>query len=141
MALLSEDAVGKLRRLMEARDQRDADEIASKNSEREYREQEAAVYEALAEDNVRGSIKVDLGEPWGVVRFGARETFFARVIDEDRALEYYESRAMLEEVSKPKLVMRRLNDDVREAREQGLDVPPGLDWYARRGVTITRQKS
>jgi len=139
--MISDDAKAQLRRLMEARDRRDRDEVAAKQSEKDYREIEAEVFETLEDSGVKGSIKVDLGEPWGTVSFGARETYFGRIIDEEAALAYYEQRAMLDEITTPKFSKKRINEEVRDAREQGLDMPPGIDWYARRGVTITRQKS
>lgn len=126
---------------MEVRQARDEAKIASENLEKEYREMEADVYEELNENPVAGTLKVDLGDPWGVVSFLPRETFFGRIIDDEKALQYYEQRAMVEEVSSPKFVMRRINEEVRDCLEQGRELPPGLDWYARRGVTITRQKS
>lgn len=138
--MISQDAISKLRRLMEARQQRDEDKKAAEQSEKDYRELEAEVYEELDENPVQGTVKVDLGDPYGVVSFAPRETYFGRIIDEDAAAEYYEQRAMMEEVSAPKFVMRRINEEVRDRIEQGQNMPPGVDFYARRGVTITRQK-
>lgn len=125
---------------MEARQKRDESKTQLEADEKDYREMEAEVYEALEDNPVQGTVKVDLGEPWGVVSFGPRETYFGRVIDDDEAAEYFEQRAMMDEVSKPKFVMKRINEEVRDRIEQGMKMPPGIDYYARRGVTITRQK-
>lgn len=138
--MLSEDALNKLRRLMETRTARDEAKRALENAEADFRECEADVYEALDESGVLGTVKVDLGDPWGVVSFRTRETLFGRVIDDEAALSYFEERAMLDEVSAPKIVKRRINEIVRDHHEQGLDMPPGIDYYPQRGVTISRQK-
>jgi hypothetical protein len=138
--LLDDNAKAKLRRLMEARQRRDEDKKAAEASEAEYRDCEADVYEALQESDVQGTIKVDLGDPWGTVSFRTRETLYGRIIDEDKALEYFNQRAMTDEVTTPKFAKKRINEIVRDMHEQGLDMPPGVDYYPNRGVTITRQK-
>ena len=138
--MISAESVSQLRRLMELRDLRDNTKKAAETAEKEYRESEADVYAALEENPVKGTIKVDLGEPWGVVSFYPRTTVFGKIIDPNKAQEHFEQRAMVDEVSAPKFVMKRINELVRDAREQGRDMPPGISWFERRGVTITRQK-
>jgi hypothetical protein len=138
--MISADSVSQLRRLMELRDIRDNAKKAAETAETEYRDAEADVYAALEENPVKGSIKVDLGEPWGVVAFYPRSTIYAKIIDPSKAQEHFEQRAMIDELSAPKFVMGRINDIVRTAREQDQPMPPGVSWYERRGVTITRQK-
>lgn len=147
MSIVSDDAKAKLRRLMEARTKRDELKTALEDAEADFREQEAEVFEALEElrdpndpSPKRSAIKVHLGDPWGTVSFRARETTFGRIIDEEAAMEYFEQRQMIEEVTGPKFVKARLNEIARDHREQGIDMPPGMDYYPQRGVTITRQK-
>lgn len=136
--IISDEAKSQLRRLMELRQKRDEDAVAAKQSEQEYRDAEADAYESLRD--LKGALKVDLGEPWGTVAFHTRETHFARIIDDSAVLEYFENRAMMDDVTVPKFRMRVLNEIVRDSREQGTELPPGIDSVARRGVTITRQK-
>lgn len=70
------------------------------------------------------------------------ETYFGKVVDKEKAIEYYEQRAMVEEVSEPKFVMKRINEEVRQRLEEGeTEMPPGITYVARRGVRITRQKT
>jgi hypothetical protein len=137
--VISEESKAQLRRLMELRQVRDDRKTALKTAEEEYRDAEADTFEAL--EGIEGAIKIDLGDPWGTVAFHQRETFFARVIDEEAAASHYKSRGRSEEAFTPKFRMAVLNEDVRDAREQGTDPPPGIDWVPRRGVTITRQKN
>lgn len=138
--MISEEAVAKLRRLMEAREKRDTDKKQSEASEKEYREIEAEVHEELAEGPMDRLNGIDLGDPYGKVSFHAKETVYARVIDPDAALEHFEERAMIEEMTQSKIVMARANELVREAKEAGESMPPGLDYYPRRYVQITKQK-
>lgn len=141
MEMVSDETMAMFRRLMELRDIRDTTKTAAETAETDFREAEADAFEAIRQSKQKGSWKLDLGEPWGTVSFRERETYYGRVIDEEKALEYYESRARIDDVTAPKFVMKRIHEDVRKSREEGSELPPGLDFYANRGVTITRQKS
>lgn len=138
--MIPEESKSALRRLMEVRQKRDEAKKALELAERDFRECESDVFESLEDSDVKGTLKVDLGEPWGTVSFRTRETHFGNIFDEEAATEYFEQRAQIDEVSAPKFVKRRINEIVRDAVEQGADLPPGVDYYTQRGVTITRQK-
>ncbi len=127
---------------MELRAAKDEAEVVAKESKEAYQDAELDLYERLDTGPVSRLNNVDLGEPWGKVSFGRRETFYGRIIPgmEEDALAYYEQRGMRDEVASPKFVMKRVNEEVRGRREAGQEMPPGVDYYARRGVTITRQK-
>lgn len=136
--ILSQQTLAQLRRLMELRDVRDEAKIAAEKASVAYREAEAEAFESLS--GIKGSIKPDLGPPWGYVQFSARETHFGRVYNEQAAKEYFERMKMTGAMSEPKFVKKRLNEIARECREQNKTPPPGIDWTTSRGVTITRQK-
>lgn len=138
--MLDAAALAKVRRLMEARVKRDEDKAAAERSEREYREIEAETWESLEDTPLKPPYKVDLGPPYGVVSFHPRETIYGRVIDNEAALDYLESAALVDDFTKPKLVMARVNELVRERYEEGESMPPGLDFYPKRFVAITVQK-
>ena len=129
------------RQLMELRIERDRLKKEAEASEKAFREAETEFYELMEEGGAIGTQKIDLGEPYGVVGFLNRKTFYGRIVDQDKALQYYEQRAMTDEVTAPQFVKKRINDEVRDCIEQGKDLPPGVDYYSRTGVTITRQKS
>lgn len=137
--VLGRDVAAKLRRLMESREKRDIDKAAAERSETEYRNNEAEVIEALEGSPLRPPYKLDLGE-YGVVRFHPKETIYGKVVDEEAALEYFEQRAMVDEVTKPKFSMKQINEMVREMYEQGETMPPGITFSPKRYVQITRQK-
>lgn len=128
------------RRLMELREKRDETKTAAENAEKEYRELEAELWDRAAASSQLPPFKFDLGEPYGVVSFHPKETHYGRVIDKDKALDYFEQRAMMDEVTEPKIVMARVNEIVRDAMEQNESLPDGLDFYARRYITITKAK-
>lgn len=139
--MLGEAFTAKMRRLMEAREKRDTTKVAAESAEKEYRELESELWDEIAESPIEGSIKVDLGEPYGKVTFGVRETYYGRVLDKDLALEYFEQSARVDEFTEPKIVPARVNELVRERIENNDGkMPPGIDWYPRRYIAISRPK-
>lgn len=141
--MLSEEEVSSLRRLMELRERKDELESAGTKAKKAYQEAEAELFEKLDSGPVARLNNVDLGEPWGKVSFGRRETYYGRIIKgkEDEALAYFERHGELGALTKPQFVKKRINEIARQHMESGEKFPDGLDWYASRGVTITRQKS
>lgn len=138
--MIDQDAVDKLRRLMEAREKRDTAKTAAESAEKEYREIEAEVHEALSEGPVDRLNNVDIGPPWGKVSFHAKTTTYGRIIDAEKAQEYFEGRAMVDEIIEPKFAAARVNEIVRELDERDAPMPPGVDYYKRRYIQITQQR-
>lgn len=139
--LINPDALSKLRRFMEARDLRDDLETQLATAKKEYRQIEEEVHLMLASSELTSRLgNIDLGDPWGVTSFGAMETTYARVLDEDKAKAHFEKTGASGYIRADKLVMARLNEEVRQAEEAGESAPPGLDSYKKRYVQITRQK-
>lgn len=134
-----EQIASEFRRLVELREKRDEDKAAADASEEEYREYEADLFERMLNSPVKGTRRIDLGEPFGVVVFTPRETKYGRILDLDKALDYFDSRAMSDEMTKPGISKRKLNELVRELLEQGKPLPDGVDWYANRGITISKK--
>lgn len=138
--MVSDEDKELLRRLLQARQDLEAATAAEKAARKEKDEVELDVFERFEETGQMGTLTVDLGEPWGVQSFRSRETHYAKIIDQDDVQEWYEGRAMMEEVSAPKFVMKRLNEDVRGALELGQSPPPGLSYTTNRGITVTAKK-
>jgi hypothetical protein len=138
---LNEEEViaSKFRRLVELRERRDITKGAADSAEEEYREYEAELFDEMANSPVKGTRRIDLGEPHGLVVFTPRETKFGRILNLDDALDYFEQRQMSDEMTKPGIAKRKLNEMVRELLEQGKSLPPGIDWYANRGITISKK--
>lgn len=146
MAVYAEEFLVKCRRFMELREKRDSLKEAYDAAKEEYAEMEAEVWEELAPDDPNDpdykltAHKVPLGAPWGTITFQPRETIYGKIIDDDAALEYYEKRAMADDVTAPKFVMARINEEVREKHENNTAMPPGVDYYPKRYVSVTRPK-
>jgi hypothetical protein len=136
--IISEESLAQLRRLMELREARDTAKVDLTAKEKAFRDAEADAYESLSV--LAGSLKINLGDPWGTVQFSPRETHFGRVYDKEAARRYFEDQMMTAAIAEPTFVRKRLNEIVRDCREQGIKPPPGVDWTTNRGVTITRQK-
>jgi hypothetical protein len=138
---MSEEEIiaSRFRRLVELREKRDSTKIAAETAEREYRAYEAELFDELEDSPMKGTRRFDLGFPHGVVTFTPRETKFGRIIDADAALEYFEERGRIDDMTKPSIVKRRLNELVRELLDKGDPMPPGIDFYSNRGLTISKK--
>lgn len=138
--MLDQALFDKLRRLLNARQNRDDLKQQLKSAEDEYRELEAEVWDLFEDSALKPPYKIDLGDPWGTVRFHNRTTNYGRVIDKEAFREWLEENNLTETYTENKAVMQRVNEDVRDALEQGKTLPPGVDFYPKRFVSITREK-
>jgi hypothetical protein len=139
--LITEEAKSKFRRLLEARDKHASLDKQAKEAKKELDEIELDVFEMCAEQGINGTLPVPLGPPYGTVKFKTRETHFAKIIDEDKFLQYLEERAQVDEFSTPSFAKKRLNTVVRDVLDNpGSTLPPGLTYSTARGMTITRPK-
>lgn len=138
---LSEDerTAAKFRRLVELREQRDQDKAAFERSEQDYRAYESELFAEMAESPIKGSRRIDFGGDIGLVVFTPRETKFGRVADAKAAYQWFKDRHMIDGMFKPQIAKARLNELVREALERGETLPDGVDWYANRGITISKK--
>jgi len=134
-----ERLASRFRRLVELREKRDEDKTKAEKSEVEYREYESELFEELQDGPMQGTLRFDLGGNIGVVTFTPRETKFGRIVDAEAAVQYFEERELAQEFTKPSIEKRKLNELVRDLLEQGKSMPDGIDWYARRGITISRK--
>jgi hypothetical protein len=146
--VFSEDFLQKLRQLLDARDKHAEADAAAKAAKRELDEIELEVADMFGEVDdqgqrkLTGTISLNLGPGYGVVKFRLRETPYAQIADEEKLMKYYEEKGMLDDVAtEPQLVKKVLNGQVREILDNGSGkFPPGLTYYVDRGMTITRPK-
>lgn len=129
-----------LRRFLELRDARDDAEAALKTAKKAHDEAEQELHEML-ESGVDGTLKIDLGEPYGKVSFLPQQTIYSNVINERKIQDYLEERQMTDDYSKPGLVKGRLNELAREIEEGTHEPVPGLEHYKKRYVRVTRPKN
>jgi hypothetical protein len=138
---MSEEQVlaSRFRRLVELREKRDLTKSAAESAERDYREYESEVLELMLDGPISGTMKFDLGGEHGTIAFTPRETKFGRIVDAEAALEHFEQRGEVEEMTSKQIQKRKLNELVRELLEQGKPMPDGIDFYTNRGITISRK--
>jgi hypothetical protein len=144
--MLTEEIKSAFRRLIELREERDETKTAAEAAENAYRRFEQELWDRMTEDGTLqmkdASLKVPLGPPHGTITFSPRETKFGRVLNYEKALEHFEQRAMVDEMMKSKVSKARLNEYVRQILEdENAVMPPGIDFYVTKGITITRPKS
>lgn len=130
----------RFRRFMELRVARDETKAKAERAEKAYRAAEQELYSDLKMSSLKSGGKIDLGPPYGEVRFTPRETLYSKVIDPDALMEYLEERAMLDEATTPSFSRKRLNEIVSECVENKQNLPPGLDFSPSYGITVTVQK-
>lgn len=133
-----EDMFLKARRLFELREQRDKDKKAAERSETEYRDYEQEFYHALDASPIVGALKLDLGNG-KVVSFSPRETHYGRLLDADKAKEYFKARSDDGEMFEQKVSGKRLNELVNERLEARQQMPPGIDYRTKYAVAISVQ--
>src|SRR5947209_10914589 len=129
----------RFQRLLELREQRDIDKQKASKSEREYRDAEAELYQAIEEAGIRGRLKFDFGGDLGTASFQTRSTNYGRVIDKDAAIAALKAEGLDEVVFSEAIREKRLNELVRDRLESRADLPDGVDFYSRKGISISRK--
>lgn len=135
-----EEIASRYRRLVELRTTRDEDKNKAEESDKEYKDYEAEIIEELEDSPIEGSIKLNLGD-YGQITFTPRETVYGRVLDADEAKDFFADRGEGDEFVRTKFESGKLNERVRELVEQGKPMPPGIDFYTKRGITISKKTS
>jgi hypothetical protein len=133
-----------LRELMYRREERDRLKQEKADAENAYREQETLVHRLLSTLGKRTKIgPIDLGAPYGEVSFQRRETPYGKVYDQEAAVKAAEEQGLFEQLTLPRSNVKwrekALNDFVKECRETGQKLPPGIELVLRKGVTISRK--
>src|SRR4051812_15625126 len=104
--VFSPRVIRKCRALLKARDDYSAADAEAKRLKAERDELELDVFELF--EGLQGSqngkkmgstVPVPLGDPYGVVKFRTRETYFAKIVNEDDLLDWLEQRAVMDEFS------------------------------------------
>lgn len=132
------DLKAKLRNLLELRVKRDEDKAAADASSRAYREAEAELYAEIEESGMRGRISFDFGPELGKAGFQIRRTTYGRVLDKEAAIAALEAEGLSDVIFDKSVREKRLNELVRDRLEARDKLPDGIDFYDRKGISISR---
>jgi hypothetical protein len=125
--------------LLELREKNSVAQRAADEAKAELDAYEAEFWSEL-EDLGMKSVSLDLGDPYVEVRLERRETTKSRVLDKAALVAWAREHGLAEELVKPEPRKAQLNEYVRTARENGLPLPDGLDFYFDRYVSVTRKR-
>lgn len=126
------------RTLLEKKKVYDEKRKAKESAEKDYRDYEAELWEAL--ETQHGKVKsftVDLGE-LGNVRLTRTEARYSRVNDQDALVDWAKLHGREEELLTPGVRKRVLSELIRECLDQGIDLPDGADFYSTRRISVTK---
>lgn len=122
-------------RLVELRVAKDETKAAATKAKNEFDQYQAELFEEYRKSPLKGSIKVEVGDD--EVQLVPRSTKYGRVLDYDKAREYFKTRNKNQEFIKEDFRMGRLHELVREHIEQKKPLPEGIDFYTKEFFTIT----
>jgi hypothetical protein len=133
------DFKARFQRLLELRETRDIDKQKASRSEQEYRAAEAELFEAIQDAGIRGRISFDFGGDLGRASFQLRSTNYGRVVDKDAALNALKTAGLDDVIYHTAIREGRLNELVRDRLESRDELPDGVDFYTRKGISISRK--
>jgi hypothetical protein len=100
---------------------------------------EADMNEAMAKAKLPGGT-FDLGSGYGNVQFNREQKVNSSVFDESAAIAYFEKQGMAKGYVEGKVRKKPLNQLVREALENGQELPPGVEPRVTKYVKVTKRK-
>ena len=98
-----------------------------------YERKEAEIFSRMEETGF-SSVKLD-GE-----NYVAKRTVYARIQDSEKFYEWCKFNECTDLYFTEKEEKGRLNELVREAIDNGYELPPGLSWYPKEYVAITENQ-
>lgn len=131
--------VAQARRLVELKDEKVALQQKADDAERKYRDAEAQFWLDM-EEGSDPTVTKDLGPPYGRVQFQRRETITGRVLNDEAAEEALRAMGLEDAILGPRKVRQKvLSEHVKTWLESGAPLPEGVDFNARRYVTVSKK--
>jgi hypothetical protein len=127
------------RRVIDCRATYDAAYKARVKAEAAKKSAEADLNEAMAKAKLPGAT-LELGAGYGNVQFNREQKVNSSVFDEEAAIAYFESKGMTAGYVQGKVRKKPLNQLVREALENGQELPPGVEPRVTKYVKVTKRK-
>lgn len=124
-----------MRLMLDLRRLADETEKAAKDAKKRRDDQEDLVHQMLK----GASITVDLGEGYGRRQFIPTTRRYNRIIDENKLIEHFEGDATREGIVTKAIRKAALNDVVKDALDHKRPLPPGVDFWDKRGVRVANK--
>lgn len=127
------------RRVIDARAEYDLaykDKVKKENAKKVA---EADMNEAMLKAKLTGAT-LPLGEGYGDVQFNREQKVNSSVFDEAAAIAYFEEKGLAAGYVEGKVRKKPVNQLVREALENGQELPPGIEPRVTKYVKVTKRK-
>lgn len=126
------------RRVIDARKTYDKAYKARVKAEKAKKAAEADMNEAMAKAKMPGTT-LDLGPGYGVQQFNREQKVNSSVFDEEAAIKFFEENGIAAGYVDEKVRKKPLNQLVREALENGQELPPGVEPRVTKYVKVTKR--
>lgn len=127
------------RRVLDRRDDYDKAYKAKVKAEKAKKAAEADMNDAMAKAKLPGAT-LELGPGYGNQQFNREQKVNSSVFDEAAAIAYFEEQGMAAGYVQSGVRNKPLNQLVREALENGQELPPGIEPRITRYVKVTKRK-
>lgn len=127
------------RAVIDARAEYDKAYKAKVKAETEKKRAEADMNEAMLKAKLPGAT-LELGEGYGNVQFNREQKVNSSVFDEEAAIAFFEANGLAPGYVEGKVRRAPLNQLVREALENGQELPPGVEPRVTKYVKVTKRK-
>jgi len=127
------------RRVIDLRANYEKKRKAKVSAEKDMKRAETDMNDAMARAKLPGAT-LALGEGYGNVQFNREQKVNSSVFDEEAAIKYFEDQGLAAGYVDEKVRKKPLNQLVREALENGQELPPGVEPRVTKYVKVTRRK-
>lgn len=127
------------RRVIDRREEYETARKAKVKKEKAMKAAEAEMNDVMAKAKMPGTT-LDLGAGYGRVQFNREQKVNSSVFDEAAAIRYFEENGMKVGYVEGKVRKKPLNALVREALENGQELPPGVEPRVTKFVKVTKRK-
>ena len=126
------------RQAIDDRRDKEEKERVAKSAAKKAAASEARLWAAM-EESKQKTTTLELGEGYGEVQVGRRETITSRVLDQEEAEAALTAAGLADEVLEPTRNVRKkvLNQHVRDLLKAGKPLPEGVDFHPRRYVQFS----
>lgn len=127
------------RRVIDLRADYEKKRKAKTSAEEKMKHAEADLNDAMAKAKMPG-VTLELGPGYGKVQFNREQKVLSSVFDEDAAIAYFKEHGMETGYVQGKVRKAPVNQLVREALENGQELPPGIEPRVTKFVKVTKRK-